>query len=89
MSPDARAKLSFRGRSIAIVAPTGPLRGAARVFIDGRAAGRFDLNASSSHERRLVWSHSWSKLAGHDLRVQVLGVKGHPRVDLDAFVILR
>ena len=86
---NARATLAFRGRSIAIVAPTGPLRGAARVFIDGRAAGRFDLNTSSSHERRLVWSHSWSKLAGHDLRVQVLGVKGHPRVDLDAFVILR
>jgi hypothetical protein len=88
-SRHARARLAFKGRSVAIVAPTGPLRGAARVFIDGKAAGRFDLHTGSRHERRLVWSHSWSTSAKHDLRVQVLGVKGHPRVDLDAFVILR
>jgi len=88
-SRGARAVLTFRGRSVAIVAPTGPLLGAARVFIDGKAAGRFDLDTLADQERQLVWSHTWSTSARHRVRVQVLGVPGHPRVDLDAFVILR
>jgi hypothetical protein len=88
-SAGARAKLTFRGRSIAIVAPTGPQLGIARVFLDGKAVGRLDLQTDARQERGLVWSHSWSALGKHSLRIEVLGVKGHPRVDLDAFVILR
>ncbi len=40
-------------------------------------------------QRRLVWATTWSTSGRHTLRVQVLGTHGRPRVDLDAFLVMR
>ncbi len=58
--PGATATLRFRGTSIAWVAPVGPSRGTARVFVDGLRVATIDLHASVSGASRVVFRASWS-----------------------------
>jgi hypothetical protein len=76
-------------RSIAIVAPRSATRGSAEVWLDGRKVAVIRLNAAPTGARRLVFTHTWSSLASHRIRVVVLGTAGHPTVDVDALVVLR
>lgn len=87
----AKAKLSFgfTGRGIALIAPTGPGRGRAAIYIDGHYAGSITLNASVLHPRHVVFRRSWATAGAHRITVVVAGTKGHPRVDVDAFAVLR
>jgi hypothetical protein len=85
----AQATIHFRGRSIAIVAPTGPGRGRAHIILDGKRVGVVDLRAADHNQRRLVWARSWAKGGRHTLRVVTLGIDGRRRFDLDAFLIVR
>jgi hypothetical protein len=48
-----------------------------------------NLHRTSSTYRRVVWSKTWSTSATRTIRVLVRGTRGHPRVDVDAFLILR
>ena len=80
---------TFTGRAIASVAPTGPKRGAARVYIDGNLATTIHLSAKRLHPRRMVFTRTWKTTATHSIRVVGLGTPHHRRVDVDAFVILR
>ena len=89
LSKGARATFRFSGRSVAIVAPTGPGRGKARIILDGKRVAVIDLRGDDHSQRRLVWVRTWSTAGRHTLRVQSLGTHGRPRVDLDAFLVLR
>ena len=80
---------SFTGKGVALVAPTGPKRGAARVYIDGNLATTIHLGAKRLHPRRMVFTRTWKTTATHSIRVVGLGTPHHRRVDVDAFVILR
>jgi len=90
-SARAGASVTFRftGRAVAIVAPMGPSRGAFRLFIDGVAAGTVDLHRSTSKARVVVLAKTWSAIGAHTIRLVVAGTKGHPRVDIDAFLVMR
>ena len=85
----ATVTMTFSGRSIAWVAPRGPSRGSARVYLDGAYAGTVSLFSAVSQPPKIVFSKSWSQPAAHVLRLVVMGTAGHPRVDLDAFLVLR
>jgi hypothetical protein len=87
----ARASIgrSFTGRGIAVVAPVSSSRGRAEVWIDGTLAATIDLHAAERKPRRVVFSQSWSASGSHSIRLVVLGTADRPRVDLDAFVIIR
>jgi hypothetical protein len=85
----ATATMRFIGRSVAWVAPTGPTRGTARVFVDGRVVATVSLNTPANAFRRLVFARSWGRSGTHTIRIVVLGTAGHPRIDLDAFLIIR
>ena len=85
----ASIRRTFTGRAVAIVAPRGPHRGAAQVWVDGVHVRTIHLHASSLHARRVVFARSWHGSAAHTIRLVVLGTAHHPRVDLDAIVILR
>ncbi len=89
LSADARATFRFTGRAVAVVAPTGPIRGKARIIVDGKSVAVVDLGQSGFSQRRLVWSRSWSTSHRHTLRIVALGTHGRTRVDLDAFLVLR
>ncbi len=71
------------------LAATGPARGLARVYVDGALVGTVDLNAASDGYRKVVIAKSWSVSGTHTIRIASLGTAGHPRVDLDAFIVVR
>ena len=89
----ARSKFSFAGRNVAWVAPTGPNRGKAEVWIDGVKAATVDLYSPAAEARKMVFTRGWPTSGNHTLQVRVLGTKNAAstgkRVDVDAFVALR
>jgi hypothetical protein len=80
---------SFVGRAVAVVAPLGPRRGVARIYVDGVLARTINFDRKHLHPRRVVFTRTWATAARHSIRVVVAGTRGHPRVDVDAFVIVR
>jgi hypothetical protein len=85
----ARATTTFAGRSIAFVTTKAVRRGKVRVYVNGRRVATIDLRRSSKLARVIVWQRTWAKAAKRTIRVIVVGTSGRPRVDVDAFAILR
>jgi hypothetical protein len=75
------------------VAPTGPNRGEAEVWINGNKVETVDLYSSSVQPRKVVFTKSWAASKSRTLEIRVLGTKNAlssgERVDVDAFVVLR
>ncbi len=85
----ARSTLTFTGTAIGLVAPRGPDRGQARIIIDGKEVAVIDLGAPSESARRLVFTRTWEKSAQRTIQVVLVGTKGRPRVDVDAYLVLQ
>jgi hypothetical protein len=85
----ASARFAFTGFSVAWVAQKGPTSGRAKVYVDGRYVKTIDLRASSARARRIVFARRWETAAPHTVKVVVVGTAGRPRVDLDAFLVVR
>jgi hypothetical protein len=83
------ASLTFTGRSVSWLAALGPTRGSARVYVDGHLISTVNLNSVTSTARRVVFAKTWSASGTHTIKVVVVGTAGHPRVDVDAFFVLR
>lgn len=84
-------RLSFTGKSIALVAPTGPDRGRMAVELDGRRIGTVDLYAATKSVRRVVFTARFGA-GSHSVRLRVIepsGASAGRRVDVDAIVVLR
>ncbi len=84
----ASASYTFRAAAIAWVAERGPSRGSAAVYVDGTYRTTVSLYAPAFEARRIVYARHWSANGLHAIRIVVLGTVGHPRVDVDAFVLL-
>jgi hypothetical protein len=84
----ATATFRFSGSSIAWVSTRGPGRGAAYVYIDGVYVQTVNLYATSGHSRAIVYAQNWATVGVHTIRIVVAGTRGHPRVEVDAFVRL-
>ncbi|MEO8463663.1 MAG: metallophosphoesterase, partial [Chloroflexota bacterium] len=82
------ARFTFTGNSLAWVASVSPLRGAAGVYIDGVFAGTVNANRSVAASGLLVFSRTWPTSAQRTIEIRTAGTPGHPRVDVDAFVVL-
>jgi len=78
--------MTFSGRGVAIVAPVGPTRGRATVYIDGVYRGTVNFRASAGQSRKIMFSTAWTTSGTHTIELRI-GTTG--RVDLDGFVILR
>jgi subtilisin family serine protease len=90
-STQAGAWVEFRRAmgAIAIVGRKSPTSGKARIFVDGTLVSTIDLSRSSAQSRVVLFSRSWTTIAAHTVRVEVVGTSGRPRVDIDGFVVLR
>jgi hypothetical protein len=88
-SAGSTATLGFTGRGVTWVAPRGPSRGSARIYVDGAYRTTVSLYSATTTPRVLAFSASWSAAGAHSITIRVVGTKGHPRVDLDAIAILR
>ncbi len=85
----ARINLVTTALGIAWVTLLGPARGSARVRIDGRVIGTYSTHASRTVVRRLIAARTFTAKGRHTFRIDVLGTHGHPRVDVDVFIVLR
>jgi hypothetical protein len=85
----AWTSLSFTGRGVAWVGTRATNRGQADVWLDGVYQGRFDLYRSSTLARSILFSKSVSTGVTHKLDIQVVGTLNRPKIDVDAFAILK
>ena len=85
---DARATITFTGKSIAWVATKGPDRGKAEVWVDGVKHATVDLYRSSLREQQVAWAKIWTANGTHTIQVRVLGTLERPLVDVDGFAAI-
>lgn len=85
-STGAKARLTFTGRGVALVAPKGPSRGYAQVYINGTRVASVNLYSGTTTARRIVFSRTFTTRASRTVEIRVVGTSGRPRVDVDAFV---
>ena len=85
----ARATLRTSGLAIAWVTVVGPTRGSARVAADGVVIGTYSTHASVGATLRVIAARSFPSARVHTFRLDVVGTAGHPRVDIDVFIVLR
>ena len=88
-SKGASSRFLVTGRGVGFVTTVGPNRGKAKILINGSLVQTIDLKSSSTHERVLAWQQTWATSATRTIKVVVVGTSGRPRVDVDAFVVLK
>jgi hypothetical protein len=76
-------------RSIAFVTTQATTRGSFRVYVDGVLKATVNPALSTTIYRRILYQASWPTAGTHSVKIVVSGTAGHPRVDVDAFVVLR
>jgi hypothetical protein len=76
-------------RSIAFVTTKASSRGSFRVYVDDVYKGTVSAYSPTTKFRQIVYQYSWSAPGTHKIKIYVVGTAGHPRVDVDAFVVLR
>jgi hypothetical protein len=81
------ATFSFSGVQYAWVSTLGPTRGSASVQFDSGGTTTINTHASSPKTAQIVDVVSGAS-GTNTLVVKVLGTAGHPRVDIDAFIVL-
>jgi hypothetical protein len=74
------------GQHVGLVMPKGPGRGSAAVFVDDVLVGTIDTNAPANDNRRIVFDHAMPA-GSHTLSIVNLATVGHPRIDIDAFLL--
>ena len=76
------------GQVIAIVMPLAKNRGEARIKLDGVNQGRVDTYVPGKIQRRtVVWQTPPLSAGSHTIEVINVATPGHPRIDIDAFMI--
>jgi hypothetical protein len=83
----AKGSLTFTGRSFAWVGSVGPTRGWARVYVNGRLVKSINLRAATNAHQRILFATSWSTATRRTVTIRISGTPGHPRGDVDAFIV--
>jgi len=85
----AAVTFRFTGRAFAVIAPKGPTRGSAKLYVDGVYVSTVSLHRSSTLPRIVVAARSWSASGAHTVKLVVSATARYPRFDIDAFAILK
>jgi hypothetical protein len=85
----ASARYRFTGRGIVWLTAVGPTRGRADIYIDGRFVTRIDTYAAAFAGRRVAFQRTWSGTGIHTLEIRNRATLNRPRIDLDAFIVLK
>ena len=90
-SVKAASYVTFKtaNRSIALVSTKAKKSGKVKVYVDGVYVTTVDLYRSSTQNRVLVWGLNFHSYATRTIKLVVVGTSGRPRVDVDAFAILK
>jgi hypothetical protein len=85
----ASATFSFTGRTVAWNGPTGPTRGRAKVYVDGKYVKTVNLNRRSFDARATLFRTGWRSSGTHTLTIVVVGTRGHSMVAIDDFIVVK
>jgi hypothetical protein len=80
------ATLTFTGTQVAWVSTQGASQGSASVKLGSASAATISTHAPSTKTAEIV--DVLHAAGSHKLVIQVLGTPGHPRIDIDAFIVL-
>ena len=83
----AKASLTFSGRSFAWVGSVGPTRGWAKLYVNGVLVRSINLSAARNANQRVLYATTWSVAMSRTVTIRISGTAGHPRGDLDAFIV--
>jgi hypothetical protein len=81
------ATLKFTGSQVAWMSTQGPTRGSATVKLDSGTATTINTHTTTVNTAEIV-DLVTAASGTHTLVIKVLGTSGHPRIDVDAFVVL-
>ena len=81
------ATLSFTGTAVAWMTTEASNRGSATVSLDGKTAKTVSTTSTATKPAEIV-DVAKGTSGSHTLVIKVVGTSGHPRVDVDAFVVL-
>ncbi|MGZ4481986.1 MAG: hypothetical protein ACXVY5_07240, partial [Gaiellales bacterium] len=87
VSLGAAATFRLTGRSVALVAGRGPVRGSVNMYADGAAAGFASEYAAGVLPHRVVYVKGFRTSAAHTLRLVV--PRSGPLIEVDAFAVIR
>jgi len=79
--------ISDYARTFGWIAERGPMSGSARVYQDGVLKAIVSLYSKTKTGPTVVWANWFAVAKAHTIRIVVVGTAGHPRVDVDGFVL--
>jgi len=88
-SAGASATFTFSGRKVTWNGPTGPTRGKAKVYVDGKYVKTVNTHRRSFDARSALFRTGWKTAGKHTITIVVVGTKGHPMVAIDDFVVVK
>jgi hypothetical protein len=74
---------------MAIVAPVGPTRGTANVYVNGVYQATINLYSKVGASRRIVWAKVFDEDSLKTIEIRSNGTYRRPRIDVDAVLIGR
>jgi hypothetical protein len=82
------ASFTFTGKRIQLVSERSSTRGSFKVYLDGTQQTTIsNYNATATYNAIVVWSRSFTASGTHTLKIVNIATSGHPRLDVDAFVV--
>ena len=86
----AKASFTFTGRAVGFATWMSATRGKVRIYVDGVSQGTVDLGRTwYAAKPNIAWERSWPTAATHTVTIVAIVTPDRPRVDLDAFVVVR
>jgi hypothetical protein len=85
----ASVRLTMLAQTLAIVAPVGPTRGTANVYVNGVYQATITFYSKVAASRRIVWTKTFDADGLKTLEIRSNGTLGRPRIDIDAVLIGR
>jgi hypothetical protein len=83
----ASATFRFTGIGVSWIGPTGPTRGKAKVYVDGRLVKTVDANTARFDASSVLYSANFTSERERTLKIVVAGTTGHPMVAIDTLVV--
>ena len=82
------ATLTFSGLQVAWISTKGSTYGSATAQLDSNTPQTINTHMSATKTAQVVDVETTPGSGTHHLLITVLGTSGHPRIDIDAFVVL-
>jgi subtilisin len=86
---NASVRLTMMARTLSIVAPVGPTRGTANIYVNGVYQATINLYWKVGVSRRIVWTKTFEADGLKTLEIRANGTAGRPRIDVDAVLVGR